>query len=1347
VTLDLVSRLRKLGVRLRLEGDAVQFDAPQGAVTPELLQEMKEHRAELRRLLLTESDQEPEQVEDQIPTVSRRQRLPLSFAQERLWFLDRLEPGMATYSMPAAIRLQGRLDVPVLEQVITALVRRHEVLRTSFTTVDGRPQQNVNRPTSWSIPVTDLSRPDADSQEAEVRALALQEARAPFDLTAGPLLRTRLLRLSEQEHVLLLTMHHIVCDGWSVAVLQQEVAELFAAISAGRPPALAPLAIQYADFAVWQRQWLGGELLAAHLSYWQDQLAGLTTLELPTDRPRPPVQSSRGAHYRFTLDAQLTTGLRRVSDRHQATLFMSLLAIFDLLLHRYSGQSDIVVGTPIANRNRTETEPLIGFFVNTLVMRADLAGDPSFSELLRRVRETALDAYAHQDLPFERLVSELGVGRDQSRTPLFQVMLILQNATRQQLEIPGLTLTPLTIETKVAKFDLTLQLEERGETLDGRIEYSTDLFDLTTIERMAGHLQRLAAAAAADPERRLSELPLLTESELELLHRWNDTKLDVPRNRCIHEVFAAQAARTPQAVAVVSGERQVSYAELDQRSSQLASYLRSLGVAPAERVGLFLQRSPEMVTGLLATLKAGGAYLPLDINAPAERLRTVLDDAGARVVLTQERLRQQLPGEELRVVCLDSDRGLIEDEASAAPDVVATTGDSAAYLIYTSGSTGRPKGVLIEHRAVLNLVAALRQAVYDQLQLRIGLLAEIVFDASVQQIFACLLQGHALYIVDDAARCDGNRLARYLEAHSLDVIDCTPTLLRLLVDSGWPGEGAQALRQILVGGEALSRNLIKRLFSRSGAQGIVVTNLYGPTESCVDVTAFQIAHGDALPAGPVIPLGRPLANTRIYILDRYRQPVPVGVVGELWIAGAGLAREYLGDTRLTSERFVSLPGIGEERVYRSGDLARFRPDGVIEFLGRNDDQVKIRGHRIELGEIEATLLRLPALRACTVVVREPAPGERRLVAYLVADQQQSVPELRSYLGRSLPDYMIPAAFVQLDELPLSASGKVDRQALPELELDRSTLAQEYAAPRSPAEQALVDIWGELLGVAQVGINDNFFELGGDSILSIQVVSRANRAGIGLNPRQLFEHQTVATLAAAVGPTWVAAEQGLVTGEVPLTPVQHWFFEQPLDERHHWNQAVSLELTNGLEVEVLTAATHALICHHDALRLRFGRGDTGWWQRFQEPPKADAVADKLLVSIDLSKLTGAEQQEQLAAECAQVQAGLAPERGELLRLARFDLGEHGLRLLVVVHHLVVDGVSWRILLADLDRACRQLLAGEPVDLGPKTTSWRQWSQQQSELVASGHLHDRYDDWLQVVSPLSLEAPTWCRGSTR
>jgi amino acid adenylation domain-containing protein/non-ribosomal peptide synthase protein (TIGR01720 family) len=1334
VTLDLVSRLRRLGVRLRIEGDAVQFDAPPGAVTAELLQEMKEHKAELRQLLLSESLSASAQAGDQIPVVSRRQTLPLSFAQERLWFLDRLEPGAATYSMPAAIRLQGRLDLPVLEQVITALVQRHEVLRTTFATVDGRPKQIIDEPSPWSIPVTDLSQLGTGSQEAEVEALALREAQAPFDLTTGPLLRTRLLRISEQEHVLLLTMHHIICDGWSVDVLQREVAELFAAISAGRPPELTPLAIQYADFAVWQRRRLRGELLATQLSYWRDRLAGLTNIELPTDRPRPRVQSTRGAHHRFTLDAQLTTGLRRVGDQHRATLFMTLLAVFDLLLHRSTGQTDIAVGTPIANRNRAETEPLIGFFVNTLVMRADVAGDPTFSELLAHVRETALDAYAHQDLPFERLVSELGVGRDQSRTPLFQVMLILQNATRQQLEIPGLTLTPLTIETGIAKFDLTLQLEECGDLLAGRIEYRTDLFDLTTIARMVGHLERLAAAVVADPEKRLSELPLLTENELEQLHRWNDTVLAVPKDRCIHELYAEQAARTPQAVAVVSGGQRLTYAELDQRSSRLARYLQTLGVMAEQRVGLFLERSAEMVIGLLAALKAGGVYLPLDIHAPEERLRTVIDDAGARIVMTQERLRQRLPEGELRTVCLDSDRGLIEDEISAAPDIAAITSDSAAYLIYTSGSTGQPKGVLVAHRAVLNLVGALRQAVYDRLpgQLRVGLLAEIVFDASVQQIFACLLQGHALYIVDDSARRDGARLARFIEAHALDVIDCTPTLLRLLVDSGWPGQAAPALRQILVGGEALSRDLVKRLFSRSGAQDIVITNLYGPTETCVDVTAFQIARGDPLPDDPVMPLGRPLANTRIYILDRYRQPVPVGVAGELCIAGAGLARGYHGDPRLTGERFISLPALGEERVYRSGDLARFRSDGVIEFLGRNDDQVKIRGHRIELGEIEASLLGLPEVRACSVVVREPASGERQLVAYLVADQPQAIPELRSSLGRSLPDYMIPAAFVQLDELPLSASGKVDRQALPEPELDRSALPREYAPPRTPAEQVLADIWGELLGVDRVGIHDNFFELGGDSILSIQVVSRAHRAGIGLSPRQLFEHQTVSALAAAAGTNRVMAEQGLVTGETPLTPIQNWFFEQPFAERYHWNQAVSLELTGKLEVELLAAAIHALICHHDALRLCFGSGDTGWWQRFREPPTKDEIAGKLLVSIDLSQLTRDRQQEQLADECAKIQAGLDLERGELLRLADIDLGEQGRRLLVVIHHLVSDGVSWRILLEDLDRAGTQLLAGEPVDLGAKTTSWQQWSQAQVDLVASGGLRDRYDDWLQLVS---------------
>ncbi|HEV2754810.1 MAG TPA: amino acid adenylation domain-containing protein, partial [Actinomycetota bacterium] len=1048
---------------------------------------------------------------------------PLSFAQQRLWFLHQLDPESPQYNIFQALRVRGALDVEALDRALSDVVARHESLRTTFPTVDGEPFQVVHAPAPVTIDVTELDYLDGDKRELEARRVAAAEATRPFDLENGPLLRARALRLDHDDHVVVLAMHHIVSDGWSTAVFTRELSALYNAHRTGERAPLPELPIQYADFAAWQRQRLSGDALRRQLDYWRDRLAGLApVLELPTDHPRPPVRSGRGGRVPFTIGGDTLAAVGAVAKAQDATLFIALTAAFQALLSRYSGSDDVAVGTPVAGRTRPEVEGLIGFFVNTLVLRTDLSGDPTFRELVGRVRDVALGAYAHQDVPFEKLVEELHPERSLSHTPLFQVMFSLQRiGSDHVLRLGDAELEGFPLQGTTARFDLTLNLIEDGNGATGVVEYNADLFDPATIERLVGHLTNLLEAVAADPDRPLSEVDVMSASERHhVVAELNRTPGEYPIG-CIHDLFAARALETPDALAVVAGGDELTYRELDERANHLAHRLAGVGVGRGVPVGVCLGRGADLVVALLAVLKAGGIYVPLDPDYPVDRLAFVLRDVAAPAVVTTSELAARLDTA-AELVLLDADRDVISARPAIQP-APATTPHDLAYVIYTSGSTGTPKGVGVTHANVTRLFAATAADFgFDESDVW-TLFHSAAFDFSVWELWGALLSGGRVVVVPKLVARSPDAFVQLVRDQGVTVLSQTPSAFRQFIRAESESESLDLpLRVVVFGGEALDPTSLRPWIERHGVVRPRLVNMYGITETTVHVTLHELTPEDA--ESPGSPIGRPIPDLRVYVLDPFGNPVPLGVPGELYVGGAGVARGYVNRPALTAERFVPDPfsGVPGARLYRTGDRARYLADGNIEFLGRVDHQVKIRGFRIEPGEIEACLVVHEAVRDAVVVARSDA-GDKRLVAYVVGDVA-TTSELRSHVSRSLPDYMVPAHFVVLDELPLTPNGKLDRAALLAPE-GRPEVEAPYAPARTPAEEVLAAIWCEVLGLERVGVHDNFFELGGDSILSIQIVARANAAGLGLTPRLLFQHQTVAALAAVAGQrSEVMAEQ-------------------------------------------------------------------------------------------------------------------------------------------------------------------------------------------------------------------------------
>lgn len=1042
---------------------------------------------------------------------------PLSFSQERLWFLDQFQPGSPLYNIPASMPAPGPLSAEVLRRALNEIVARHEVLRTTFREHDREPFQLVAPRLELRLPVVDLrGRPDLIDL---VQRLTAIEARRPFDLRRGPLLRVMLLRLADQEHLFLITMHHIISDGWSGGIFYRELGQLYAAFAAGQPSPLKPLTLQYGQFAQHQRAGLGGEVLEEQLEYWRRQLTDIPSfLELPTDRARPAVQTFRGSMLAFSVGREVQATLRALAQAEDATPFMVLLTAFKVLLQRYTGTDDLLVGTPIANRTRVELEALIGFFVNTLVLRTDLAGKPTFRDLLRRVKEVTIDAYAHQDLPFAKLVEEVRPERDLSHNPLFQVMFVLQNmptgavsGAEAAASAPEAPAQQGLVGSGTAKFDLTLTMMEAPGGLHGWVEYDTDLFDESTIQAMVNRYQRLLEGIAAEPDASIAALPLMADEERrQLLSFCRGPHAEYERGRCVHELFSDWAARTPEATALVDAGEEISYGQLDRRANRLARHLRSLGAGPEVRVGFFLERSAEMVVTLLAILKASAVYVPLDPDDPAERLSFMIEDAGVEVLVAQDHLVKDLPPTDLPLVRTRADdetlRGL---DASTPPS--GASPESLAYVMYTSGSTGRPKGVAISHRAIVWLISTLTYAPITRRD-RVAQASSASFDAATFEIWGALCHGASLVMVPKDVVLSPNRLAQELVGQGISTLYLTAALfsqIARLMPSAF-----RSLEHVIFGGDVTDPAIAARVLAQGPPRHLV--HVYGPTETTTFSSAKWIETVPPRTAG--LSIGRPLAETQSYLLDRNLHLVPAGIPGQLYIAGEGLARGYWDRPRLTAETFVpdpfsELPGV---RMYRSGDLVRHDSGGEMIFLGRIDHQVKIRGFRVELGEIESTLARHPDVRQALVLCRTMEPGGKQIHAYVVpeAGRLQSTVELRRALRAELPGYMVPTSLILLDELPLTATGKVDRRALPSPDTSRSQLEGAYVAPRGPVEEVLVGLWEEVLGVERVGVNDNFFELGGHSLLATQLVSRIRDAfQVELPLRKVFEAPTVAEQAS------------------------------------------------------------------------------------------------------------------------------------------------------------------------------------------------------------------------------------------
>jgi surfactin family lipopeptide synthetase A len=1258
-------------------------------------------RERLLSLQLVAEDKRRQSARNIQPRSTSEGLIPLSFAQERLWLLNQIGLVGSAYNAPFALRLSGNLLERALERSFTELLRRHEALRTRFVTQEGVPYQVIDPPEPLPIHRIDLSGvADATLRERDLLECMQKEQTRRFDLSEGPLLRCSLIALGPEEHVLFVTTHHIVVDGWSLGVIVHELSALYAAYAQDRPSPLPELKIQYADYAIWQRQWLQGDVLQEQLQYWREQLSGAPPeLALPTDRPRPEMESFQGATLSFQLPATLSNALRDLARAEGATLFMVALAAFQLLLARWSGQRDIVVGSPIAGRRNQETEGLIGFFVNTLALRTDLSGNPSFRSLLGHVKEVTLGAYAHQDLPFEAVVAELRPDRTLRRQPIFQVWIALQNYPEESVALPGLTWTWTGVDWTHAHFDLALYLYEGSDGISAILEYATDLFEAQTIERIASHFRTLLLGIVADPDCPIGELQLMDEAERRLLAHWNETAKPYPCERLLHELFLGQVQLTPDAVAIEYGEKHLTYAQLNAQTNQLARYLANQGVGPDRLVAVCLERSSEMVVALLGILKAGGAYVPLDPSYPADRLSYMVSDARPHLILSHTELRSGLPPDQSEVVGLDT---LLKHIAARIDedlerDGAEQTGESLAYVIYTSGSTGRPKGTAMPHRALINLIEWHRAAFREEdRRARVLQFAALSFDVAFQEIFSTLCSGGTLLLIDEWNRRDPLELSRFLLTRDVQRLFLPPLMLQSLAEQFKAFGGAPAgLRDVITAGEQLKVSPeIVWLFEQ--VPSCRLSNHYGPTETHVVTAVTLEGHASRWP--PLPPIGRPISNIQISVLDENLRAVPIGIVGEIYVQGAALARGYFQRPALTDERFVQLSSATQTpiRAYRTGDLARWRPDGTLEYLGRNDDQVKLRGYRIELGEIEAALMTHECVRHAAVALRERAGGEKGLVAY-VAPRERSAPSidaLRAYLQARLPEHMVPAAFIVLDRLPITPSGKLDRRALPAAPASAYT-GEGWRAPNGETERELARIWAELLGESNVSAQDNFFALGGHSLHAMRMITRiAERFAVHVHAIAIFQHPTIERMARHIeglqlptenetdGPRIEATPPSDVvqhSGAVPLafSQLSHWKTYRLHERRGIRWIARATRLCGPLKVDALSHSFAELVRRHEALRTRIIVVDGVPAQEVIDAP------DCRLEIEDLTGLDDATRDSELTRRIDKfvhepIDVTVGPLFGA--RLYKLAADEHV--LLMAMEHMISDGCSLGIVHRDI-----------------------------------------------------------------
>ena len=1234
----------------------------------------------------------------------RKDRLPLSFSQERLWLIHRIE-GSSHYHIPVVVKLEGELDWKVLSAAFSGVVNRHEVLRSVIEEKDGAVYQRILEEGQYPLELI-------EDNSNDLNGIIYEFASRPFDLSGEHLLRTRLIKRSSHEHILVMVMHHIIADGWSMPLLVNELIELYQSAKEQRPAILPALSVQYADYAIWQRHHLQGELLDRKLSYWKNKLAGVTSLELPTDFSRPAAKSVKGNTLHFTIPNELKTQLEELSKREGVTLFMTLLAAFKVLLYRYSGQEDISVGVPVANRDRQEIESLIGFFVNTVILRSDLGDNPVFKSLLARVKDTTLEAYEHQDTPFEKVVDAVGALRELNRTALFQVLFVLQNnAGVSQSNIGDVHFSTIPFELGTSRFDLSCSMTETAEGLSADIQYRPDLFRKDTIERMHSHYAALLSAVVIDPWQRIGALAMLDpKEEQQLISQYNDVLVTYPASGTIVDLFDAKAIEVPEATAVVFEGKTLTYAEIRSQSDRLARHLITQGVGKDSLVLLCIGESMEMtITAILGILKAGAAYVPLDPDYPQERIDYIIADISASMAVTDSIGQALLHGKPLTTILVD--QALPEPKKTPLPAIEA---DQLIYVIYTSGSTGTPKGVMITHQNIMDYVHGLLENTDLGESRSFGLMSTIATDLGNTVLYPAMATGGALHLFRKDTLTSPPLLHTYFHTHAIDCIKIVPSYWKSLELNG---RILLPARMIIFGGEALPAGILKSIYA--AAPDIKIVNHYGPTETTIGKLLHKVdPHG----AYEIVPIGKPFSDTKIFIVDRNGALCPVGVPGELLIGGAGVAKGYLNRDALTREQFIINPFDKDtnKKLYKTGDWVRRRADGNIEFLGRVDDQVKIRGYRVEPGEITAVLNSCPLLDQGIVVAREDAGGHKRLIAFIVAVGRYDREGILAYLKQRLPDYMVPSLLVELSALPLTSNGKVDKKALPDPDLS-VLVSNEYEAPGNEIEEQLVMIWQELLHAKRIGIHDNFFELGGDSIISIQVVSRASRYGLTLHPRDIFECQTIATLAAKAKEEQeeVSAEQGMLTGEAALLPIQRWFLELDYDHRSHYNQSQLLSIDKAITITQLSHVWKALILQHDALRFAYERSADDWIQRYSDR----------LSALEEMELKGS-----ITALCDDYQSSLDIEKGLLIKgvLIKTPSSERYNRLLLVIHHLAVDGVSWRILLEQFQTALKMVVAGDAIHLGKKSTSYRQWADALKAYAVSPIVTSQLAYWEEVIS---------------
>ncbi|MBU0485479.1 MAG: amino acid adenylation domain-containing protein [Proteobacteria bacterium] len=1265
----------------------------------------------------------------EIQATEKQDYYDLSPGQWRLWVLDQMAERSIAYNTPEALLVEGDFDQTAFRQAFATLIERHEILRTSFPEINGKPRQQIRPPDFIDFAQIDLSaEPDPEKRAKEYVAA---EGRTPFRLAEDPLLRMRLLKLSAQSatpttgrFVLVLTVHHIISDGWSMKIMVQELSALYQAYAANQPNPLPPLPIQYRDYAAWLNSLLASDKMEEHKSYWHDKLSGeIAPLALPVDYPRPAAFSGNGKSAFFTLDRESTAGLRRLARASEASLFMVLLATLKTLIYRYTGQSDLIIGTPIAGRNHPDLEQQIGFYVNTLALRTDLHGEESFNQCLARVKETCTGAYEHEIYPFDRLVGELNLGRELNRTPLFTIMLAVEEESGSGPDFGNTTLHNFEADAGISRFELTFLFTETDGRITFEINYNTDIFSQERIGRMGEHFQELVKSIGQDPDRKIFALNILAEPEQKrLLEEFTATAEDYPAAKTIVELFEEQVAQTPDNQAVVFEERCLTYRQLNERVNQLAHNLRkNHGIRPDQPVGLMLERSEWLVIGLLAIIKGGGTYLPLDPAYPEERLNYILADSGCRLVLTEKKyLNRELTDDQNdQLTLVEINSALLGAETNPAP---VNKADDLAYIIYTSGSTGLPKGVMIEHGAFINMPLDQIKSFNITANDRCLQFASSSFDASVYEIFIALFSGASLVMISQETISDPARFVKYLTDQVVTMVVLPPVYLNTLAANDLP-----TVKTMITAGEAA---IIKDALDYS--RGKQYINAYGPTEASVCVTYHKVDADYPYPGA--IPIGKPIANTRVHIVDKSCNPVPIGFYGEICLSGAGLARGYLNRPELTAEKFIASPFYSGERLYRTGDTGRWLEDGNIEWAGRQDDQLKVRGYRIEPGEIEARLREYGAVQE-VVVVHKEVRGTKELTAYVTGKGEINVVDLREQLASTLPAYMIPTYFVQVEKLPLTPSGKIDKKSLPEPSASLLTADRKTTGPQNEIQRKLIEIWETVLGRTDIGINDNYFTLGGDSIKAIQTSSRLNQEKLRLEIKDLFRYPTIAELSGRITLTGGDGDQGIVSGPVPLTAIQEWFFREHQHDLHHFNQAVMLQSKDGLQPEALRAVLKKLLAHHDALRMTYKKEAA---QMIQENGGLDYPLHFEVIDLrDQDNGAAA-----LADYTEELQAGFKLASGPLMKTTLFRLPD-GDRLLIIIHHLVIDGVSWRILLEDLKLGYRQANAGEKITFPAKTTSFKLWAEKIQQYASSAELEAERDYWQSIenapLKPLQKDFP--------